>query len=317
MQAKNVELAAEAQQQERMKVDRYSSYKVYHVSCNLSPQLTVQCQQKKGAPCRMMRGSAVTNGQFTYFTPDFSTSLYQYERSTEKWTELLLCPYHNSELVIIDSELTTVGGWNRSHTNKLFTLRQGKWVNEYPSMITARSHPAVVSASDGDYPIVIGGSDGGWTATVELFQVKSRQWHKLTGLPQPLPRPSATVCGDQLNVIGDDGNGYSCSLQALLSSDEPITLSLALSWKPLPRLPVSDSTAATLCGQLVIIGGRQGWSPVNSIHQLVDQQWVKIGSMASLRFYCLVASPSTDTIMIVGGRGAYDSVEECATVKCN
>ena len=42
-------------------------------------------------------------------------------------------------------------------------------------MNTARSSPAVVSTSDGEYLIVIGGYVDGWTATVELFQVKSRR----------------------------------------------------------------------------------------------------------------------------------------------
>ena len=293
-------------------------------------------QQKKRAPHPMMRGYATTDNRFAYFTPDDSTSLYQYEYSTEKWTDLPPCPYRDSGLAIINSELTTVGGWNdrsRRLINKLFTLRQGKWVEKHPPMNTARNSPAVVSTSDGDYLIVIGGADGRhWTATVELFQVKNRRWH-ITCLPQLLPNPSATMCGDQLNVIGSDGNGYSCSLQALPSSDRPhltlswthfprlpssdrpITSPLTLSWKPLPRLPVTESTAATLCGQLVIIGGMQDLSPVNSIHQLVDREWVRIGSTASDRCLCLVASPSPDRIIIVGGGYcAGDSVEECAVV---
>ena len=41
---------------------------------------------------------------------------------------------------------------------------------------------------------------------------------------------------------------------------------------------------------------------VNSIHQLVGGDWVKIGSMAGGRYYCLVVSPSPDKIIIVGGR---------------
>ena len=264
----------------------------------------------------MMRGSATTDGRFAYFTPYSSTSLYQYQYSTEKWTDLPPCPYSDYGLAVIDSKLTTVGGRDdRYYTNKLFTLRQRKWVEKYPPMNTVRSRPAVVSTSDGDYLIVIGGWDGGRrTATVELFQVKNRRWHKLTDLPQPLPNPSATICGDQLNMIGRDGNGYSCSLQALPSSNRPITSPLTLSWKPLPRLPATDSTAATLCGQLVIIGGTQDRSPVNSIHQLVAGEWVRIGSVASDRFFCLVASPSPDRIIIVGGVGASDSVEECAVV---
>ena len=238
------------------------------------------------------------------------------------------CPYKSSGLAIIYRELTTVGGVDGAgRTNRLFTLLLGKWVEVYPPMNTARSRPAVVSTSDGDNHIVIGGygSYSGWTATVELFQVKSRRWYTLTDLPQPLPYPSATICGDQLHVIGDDGNGYSCSLQSLPSNDRPITSPLTLSWKPLPPLPtlswkplpplpVEDSTAATLCGQLVLIGGLQGRSPVNSIHQLVEGQWVEIGSMTRGRLQCLAVSPSPDRILIVGGFGVGDSVEECVAV---
>ena len=277
----------------------------------------MQCRGKKRAPCRMERGSATADGRFAYFTPASSTSLYQYEYSTEKWEELPACLYRNSGLVVFDRELTAVGGHRSRPTNKLYTLRQREWVEKYPPMDTARSSPAVVSTSDGKHLIVIGGrgGGGGWTATVELFQVKSRRWHQLTDLPQPLPWLSATICGDQLNVIGIDSNGYSCSLSSLPSRDQPITSPLTLSWKPLPHLPVEGSTVATLCGQLVLIGGYQGGSPVNSIHQLVCGEWVKIGSMAGGRGYCLVVSPSPDKIIIVGGLEntiqPIDDVEEC------
>ena len=301
----------------------------------ISPQLTVQCRGKNRAPPEMSRGSATTDGgfasagftslfqyecRFAYFTPAGSTSLYQYECSTGKWEKLPACPCRDSGLVIMDRKLTAVGGGDGSYRiNKLYTLRQRKWVEKYPPMNTARSHPAVVSTSDGKHLIVIGGlgRGGRWTATVELFQVKSRRWHQLTDLPQPLSHPSATICGDQLNVIGDDANGYSCSLSSLPSRDQPITLPLTLSWKPLPHLPVERSTAATLCGQLVLIGSYQVGSYINSIHQLVGGEWVKIGSMASGRYYCLVVSPSPDKIVIVGGRcgplitDTLNTVEEC------
>ena len=261
----------------------------------------------------MYRGSATTDGQFAYLTPDDSTSIYRYEWIGEKWEELPSCPYRDSGLVIIDGKLTAVGGYDGSHTNKLLTLRQRKWVKEYPPMNTARSYTAVVSTSDGEYLMVIGGYGGGgdWTATVELFQVKSRRWYKLTDLPQPLNLPSATICGDQLSVIGRATIGFSCSLQALPSSDQPITSPLTLFWKSLPPLPVTHSTAATLCGQLVVIGGRRrDRSLVNTIHQLVDGQWVEIGSKATGRSSCLVVSPLPDKIIIVGGYGS-DIVEEC------
>ena len=285
----------------------------------------MQCHDEKRAPCRMERGSATSDLQYAYFMPYGSHSVYRYEWSTEKWDELPPCPYRNSALVIIDGALTAVGGHDRYHrTNKLVTLRQRRWVEELPPMKTARSSPAVVSTSDGEYVLAIGAYGGGvWTTTVELFQVRSRRWAELTHLPQPLTDPSATICGNLIHVIGRGGNGFSCSLQDLPSSDQPTTSqsrSRTISWSPLPPLPVTHSTAATLCGQLVIIGGMRDKSSVNSIHQLVDGQWVEIGSMSSGTRMCLVVSPSPDKMMIVGGvRGGLfgdttDSVEECVIV---
>ena len=273
----------------------------------------------------MERGSATTDHQFAYFTPGGSKLIYRYEWITEQWNRLPSCPYHNSALVIIDGTLTSVGGggYGSCYTNKLFTLQQRQWVEEYPPMNIACRDPAVVSTFDGDYIIVIGGygDDDGWTGAL---QVKTRRWYKLTNIPQPLTLPSATICCNQLHVIGwDDDDGYSCSIKNLPSSDEPITSQLIphlISWTPLPRLPVTYSTAATLYGQLVIIGGIHDRSLVNSIHQLVDGKWVKIGSMSSVRSECLVVSPSPDRMMIVGGfrtnliSPALDSVEECIVV---
>ena len=277
----------------------------------------------------MRRGSATSDLQYAYFMPVNSHSVYRYEWSTEKWDELPPYRYRDSALVIIDGALTAVGGYDGSHyTNKLFTLRQRRWVEELPPMKTARSKTAVVSTSDGEYVLVIGVYGGGWTTTVGLFHVRSRRWAELTHLPRPLIFPSATICGNLIHVIGYDGDGFSCSLQDLSSSDQPTmsqSRSRTISWSPLPPLPVTVSTAATLCGQLVIIGCKREESLVNSIHQLVDGQWVEIGSMSSDRWRCLVVSPSPDKMMIVGGGGGYrqggvfslttDSVVECVVVQ--
>ena len=293
-----------------------------YITCHvISPQLTVQCHKKRIAPSVMVRGSATTDDQFAYFTPSGSNLVYRYQWSTEKWEELPPSPYPNSGLVIIDGELTAMGGLDGfGRTNKLFTLRQGRWVEHYPPMNTACSSPAVVSTSGGNYIFVIGGSVGvvDWTATVELFHARSGMWYEVTNLPQALTLPSATICDSQLHVIGDTDAGYSCSLQALLSSDQPIisqSISNILTWTLLPQLPVTWSTAATLCGQLVIAGGDRSGSDTNSIYQLIDGQWVEIGSMSAGK-RCLVVSPSPDKMMIVGGYGgdSTNSVEECVAV---
>ena len=278
---------------------------------------------RASVPFTMVRGSTVTDLKFSYFTPDGSNLVYSYEWSAEKWKELCPCPYQNSSLVIINGELTAVGGWDgRYYTNRLVTLQQKRrrqWVNEYPSMNIARSDAAVVSTADGEFIVVLGGheGDGSFTAAVELFQVSNRRWHKLQDLPHHLPHPSGTTTGDKLHVIGTDGEGYSCSLRALLSIDGPITpqsIPQLISWTSLPPLPVTTSTAATLFAQLVLVGGWKDFSPVDSIHQLLDGQWVKIGSMTCARELCSVVSPSPDKLMIVGGVRTDNSVDECIAV---
>ena len=267
----------------------------------------------------MIRGSATADDQFAYFAEGDSLLVFRYILHTSKWEKLTNTNRRNSGLVIIEDELTAVGG---DRSKQLFTLQEGQWVEHYPPMNTQHSSPAVVSTSDGNFIVVIGNSDD-WTTEVELFHVKTREWYELTNLPPPLRLPSATICGNQLHVIGYDGAGASCSLQGLPPSDQPIisqSILNALTWTPLPELPVEDSTAATLCGQLVTVGGEQtnpdGKSRIQDfIHQLIDGQWVKIGSMFSCRERCLVVNLTPDQMIIVGGFEAgfkrSDGVEVC------
>ena len=261
----------------------------------------------KKVPCKMVRGSVTTDHKFAYFAPKGSKSIYSYEFDNKKWEPLPPRPYRNSSLVMIDGALTTVGGEEKGSacTDKLFTLRQMQWVEEYPPMNTARFEAAVVSSSDGHYVFVIGGNVGDlWITTVELFLVQCKQWHKLTSLRLPHPYPSATICGNQIFVVGEE-NGYVCSLQALFS-DVPITSQSTqrlISWTPLPRLPVKFPTATILSGELAIIGGMRAGELDNSIHQLVDREWVEIDSMSSAKKWCLVVSQSPNKVIIVGGRG--------------
>ena len=256
----------------------------------------------------MRRGSAAADHNYAYFTPYWSNEVYRYTISTDEWLRLPTCPHSASALVIIDNELTAVGGYSGdNHTNKLFTLRQGRWVEEYPPMSIARSSAACVGISNDHhmYIMVIGGIGvGGWTTAVELLNTHSRRWSTLTSLPKPLPFPSAVVCGDLVYVIG--GNWvYSYLLSALPDSTRPDKSLQPPIWTPLPHLPLYGSTPAILAGQLVCVGGRQGegWRERrdDSIHQLVDGQWVKIGSLSSASEDCLVVTPSPDRMLVVGG----------------
>lgn len=294
---------------------------------SLLPQLTVYCHTKKGAPCEMGRGSATGDHRFAYFTSEGSMAIHRYEFGTGKWEKLPLCPYGSAELVVINGALTAVGGWAGSYSNQLFTLRQGRWVEEYPPMDIKLSHVAAVSTFDGHYVFVIGGlvGQGSWTARVNMLHVRTNRWYSLTNLPQTLHFPSATICGNELHVVGIcmegkgnmRGDGYSCSLQDLLFTDQPVKFDAI--WTPLPALCLTWTTAATLCGQLVIVGGFQGsLSEVDFIYQLRDGEWVEIGSLSSTRRKCLVVSSAPDKLIVVGGYRGFkklDTFEECVVYK--
>ena len=259
----------------------------------------------------MLRGSATNDDQFVYCALANSTSVYRYELSAGKFKKLASCPYRNAGLAIIDGELTAVGGVDgTNHINKLFTLRKGEWVAEYPPMNIARSMATVVATPNGDCLFVIGGDS---VTSMELFRLKSRKWEILADLPQYLPYPSATITDDLLHVIGAD-NGYSCYYKPLITNQTPVPSSCpTFIWKRLSPLPATHSTAAILCGELVIIGGKKHRLLQNSIHQLMDGEWVEIGSMNSSRSWCLVANSTPEKLLIIGGLGAQDTLEECVT----
>jgi len=80
-----------------------------------------------------------------------------------------------------------------------------------------------------------------------------------------------------------------------------------LFWSPLPRLPVLNSTAATLCGKLVSIGGTQVGLSESSILQVMGEQWVRVGTMSTGRHLCLAISVSPDELVVVGG--CYSSID--------
>ena len=274
-------------------------------------QLSVVCCPKQKAPLRMLRGSAASDSRYAYFTPYESRLLYRYEWSTGKWDEITPCHTYDSGLVYSYGELVSVSGESLLRS---LALQGGRWVEKYPPLKTARSSPAVVDTGSG-YVFVIGGCIAGehWTVAVDLFEVNSRKWYRVTDLPEPLMAPSVAMCGDVIHVIGYGARGYSCSLQALPQSGQRIAPPL-IAWKALPALPVTYSTAASLGGQLVVVGGRRGTSPVKSIHQLVEGQWVEICSMVSERERCLVVNSSPNKILIVSGVRAWDNVEECSVV---
>jgi hypothetical protein len=148
-------------------------------------------------------------------------------------------------------------------TNKLGVWDEeiNKWVHPYPPMPTARSRPTVASFSD-RWLIAAGGYNKikGPLATVEILDVLSCRWYCASPLPIKQFKMSSAIVGNMLYLLG--GHAYGLGQQVLcVCLDDLIyqalyqdTTSSSL-WKKLPDTPATKSTALSLDGHLLAVGG--------------------------------------------------------------
>jgi hypothetical protein len=225
--------------------------------------LILKWNEKIEMECRfgMLRGAACAGGTVAYFNTAGTSNIYCYDYLSKQWTEL---PAHPGDfmgkfaLVVVSDLLTSIGGTN---SNKLFTFNGKKWVEKYPPMSTKRSWPAAVCS--GHSLVVAGGENERDQSipTVEVMDTSTLQWSIAASLPRGVYYASMTTCGDDLYLLGDESTHvYSCSLQSLLQSRQaPGKVSVSQQsnvWSRITDLPVLRSTAVTLSGQLISVGGR-------------------------------------------------------------
>ena len=179
-----------------------------------------------------------------------------------------------------------------------------------------------------------GGDKDGVLKAVEVLNTETREWHTAADLPQPLTYSSVTLCGDLVYLLGGGNkNGtttksvYSCSLTSLLTSTGPTSLGGRLmstltrssrgnSWNRIADLPVKVSTAVSLHGRLLAIGGKDSkGEPTTAVHmyQPTTDSWEVISHMTIPRSDCLSAVLPDDQLMVVGGMTT--GGEECDSVE--
>ena len=160
---------------------------------------------------------------------------------------------------------------NYEVTNTLLSLTDNIWTKQFPPMPTKRWWTTAVCS--GRSLVVSGGlGEHKKLSTVEVMDTETLQWSTASSLPHPLSWATATLCGDQVYMLGgwDHSNKksksvFTCSLAALLQPCQPPslrdrlkTLSLASGpkvWHQLADTPVTLSTCASLHGQLLAVGG--------------------------------------------------------------
>ena len=301
-------------------------------------EVVIKLRWREGekAPCKMDRCcDAAVGGNVVYCTEKASAMggdiIHAYDTTTSSWSLTPPCPIHKGfALAVINETLTTVGGYglDTKDTNKLFTLtdagEDGKksWNEEFPPMPTKRYDVSALCIRTA--LIVVGGKkeNNMDLKTVQILNTSTRQWHTATDLPHPLSCSSLTVCGDCIYLLGERDKDmkwihsvYSCSLTALLLSIRSGLFgarsrsSSSDRWTRVAELPVVRSTAVSLRGQLIAVGGMDPHGQhTTDIHRYSPStnSWEVISHMATPRSLCLAAVLPDNQLMVVGGR-IYDN----------
>ena len=246
-------------------------------------------------PASMRRGSAVTHEDTIYCISRHSYTIHSYRTDQDEWKEHANCPYRYTALIFINGYLTTVGGQDERDqtTNKVLSRKGGRWEEEVPPMVTARYNHAVITNK---HTVVVAGGDG--EESVEVFTGSS--WSSVAPLPRYLLAITATLCEDQVYVMDYQGNIYTSFLTTLLSTRHTATPSTHSTWRPLNTPPVTCSTLSTIGSQVVVVGGRRGYTDTTDVHTLINGVWTRLGSMSTSRTRPIVVVVNEDKMVVVG-----------------
>ena len=247
-----------------------------------------------------------------------TNKIFSYRFSTSSWSQLPDSPTECCPFVIIYNLLTVVGGGyfdrdNYTLTNQLFSFTvKGsgrRWTEEFPPMPTKRRGSTALCSGTA---VIVAGGQGNFDAqiqlnVVEVFNTETLQWSTAAALSRPLQYAPASVCGDQIYILGES-TIYTCSLQALLQSCKSFLASFrnrsARVWKEVTAPPVTDTTCVSIHGRLLVIGGVDSdGKPTSAIHMYnpTTDSWEVMSHMETPRYWCIAAVVPNNQLMVMGG----------------
>ena len=279
--------------------------------------LKLTWRQGKSAPENMIsfNGAAVVHGNIVYFSAGYN--VYSFELP-DKWTKFKQCPHKFFGLVVINEQLTAIGGENKSWniTNILLSLKHGQsgseWEQFLQPMPTARVRPVTVTTPT--HLVVVGGKTstflfGYSLSTVEVMDIETLQWSTASGLPHVICFPKMTLCDEHLYLSDDNNTLFSCSMEGLLqSSKEPVSTDNSKGgsvWIRLANIPVrKTSSLVTFGGRVLAITSKYcNGKLTGAIHcyNKATNSWSIIGEMPTPRYDVLTAVLPTNKLVVVGG----------------
>ena len=269
--------------------------------------------------------------------------IFQYHTSRDEWSRLPPHPLIYFGTAQFAGNLITVGGEGAERGHNIaaevyhFKEEFQEWEEFLKPMPTARHSLSVATTQSAI--IASGGVTDGKTipcATVELYSSESSQWYTADPLPAPYyDMTSATIADTYYLLGGNDADSKGLTTTTVLCASFSSLIEKATSptrqsasrtsvWKTLPDAPLMLSTAASLSGHLIAVGGYNGYisglgytarwlaSQIGvtlptfpELHAFfpLTNSWVRMADsdLPQPRDSCTAVPLSSNTVMVIGG----------------
>ena len=239
-----------------------------------------------------MNETMFVGGGRTGKTDRTETRLYSFRPGVDSTWTVTDTPTRGYALIEHESQLLLVGGYEQpldELTSKVFTLRDGEFVETLPPMREKRNRPSAVSS--GSELVVAGGwGTSGQLSSVEVF--RDGRWTTCPSLPTAGGDMRSAFHGDMWYLIQRNGKVFCTSIHSLLSKEDQSP------WETLPDIPNQGSAAAFFGGSLLSIGSSTSTVFAYSIS---SQSWEHVADLpVKLTQSTAVVSP-TGELIVVGG----------------
>ena len=302
---------------------RSRNYTYLNLQVLTSKKVALNWRDGGRTPINLVRGDAVVSESEAYFV-SYSGEVCSYNSTIKRWRTHIKCRYRGSSLAVVNGSLTTIGGFDggivRNPKNNLLSLSGSTsikgWIEILPPMPTKRCNTASITTKG---ELIVAGGESGTSYmerrnTVEVLDIQTLAWSTVASLPHSFSSTSATICGDDLYLLGgldDDGETKSvltCSLTELLHSHgEALSV-----WYEAADTAFYYSTCATVNGELLAVGGcDKDNKPTAAVHKYRTgtNSWELISSMPTARHQCLVAVFASKEMLVVGGNKNYTPID--------
>ena len=260
---------------------------------------------------------------------DCNETVMVYNIEQDEWSLLPPYQFYWFGMTSVNNQLVLVGGTAAERTNLLgvWDEESHTWAHPFPPMNTKRSGPAVVTYNN-RWMVVAGGFNGiDCLKSVEVLDIDTRKWFHAASMPlsHEQYKLSSVTIGNMWYLI--DGFGYTERVLCAALDDLIVTASLSAVtpiqpvWKLLPIIFLLEgSTAITLHGALIALGGSHIRSKCFYTYQPSSKSWVKAGEMPVERHQCACAILPSGELFVVGGSGGTSrqvNIARPKIVQCN